>query len=283
MQNKINYGTIGINFTQGSYTNNHLRYKEENMKRILILTLCIISFLLFLPKFVYAEGEQTVILKVGSSGDEVINLQMRLRDLGYYNYKITGFYGGVTQESVGVFQQSNKLQVDGTVGQETSNFLYSNQAKRHPVVAEGKQGKGMISRGGSTKIGQMLDWFKTVNGMFPKGSAVTVIDFETGVSYRMIRVGGSNHADVEPATKTDCKKLLESFGDSWSWERRAVLVKFGSTFIAGSINGLPHGYETIPNNDMNGQVCIHFLNSRTHIHDAKDPDHQAMVRKAAGK
>jgi len=258
-------------------------YKEENMKRFVALFLCFLLVFTLYNTPAKAEGEQEKILKTGSTGDDVINLQMRLRDLGYYNYKITGYYGSVTREAVGVFQQMNNLQVDGTVGPETAGFLYSNKAKRKPIETDIKQAQGPVSRGGAAKVGKMLDWFETVNDMFPKGSYVTVIDFDTGITYRMVRVGGSNHADVEPATKRDTEKLKQSYGGHWSWERRAVLVKFGGTTVAGSINGMPHGYETVPNNGMDGQVCIHFLNSKTHIHNAKDPDHQAMVRKAAGK
>jgi hypothetical protein len=251
------------------------------MKRIFTLCLCMILILPFWP--IKARGEGIEILKIGSTGDKVINLQMRLRDLGYYNYKITGYYGSVTREAVAVFQQTNNLQVDGTVGPETSGFLYSNQAKRRPIISDKKTAKGPVSRGGAARVGKLVDWFKSVNRMFPKGSSVTVIDYETGISYRMVRVGGSNHADVEPATKSDTQKLLSTYGGSWSWERRAVLVKFGGTYIAGSINGMPHGYETVPGNGMDGQVCIHFLNSKTHIRSAKDSEHQRMVRKAAGQ
>ena len=34
---------------------------------------------------------------------------------------------------------------------------------------------------------------------------------------------------------------------------------------------------------MDGQVCIHFLNSRTHGSNIKDPDHQRCIRIAGGK
>ena len=39
-----------------------------------------------------APEVQQEIFNNGSQGDGVLNLQMRLRDLGYYNYKITGYY-----------------------------------------------------------------------------------------------------------------------------------------------------------------------------------------------
>jgi hypothetical protein len=110
-----------------------------------------------------------------------------------------------------------------------------------------------------------------------------VIDVWTGIHYTMIRVGGYNHADVEPATKADNTKFYKTYGNNWSWERRPVVVKISGIWVAASTNGQPHGYETIPNNGMYQQVCIHFLNSKTHCSDAVCPVHQAMIRKAAGK
>ena len=73
---------------------------------------------------------EDLILKDGDSGDDVISLQMRLRDLGYYNYKITGDFGSVTAQAVRDFQEDNKLKQDGVVGGMTAQMLYSNGATR---------------------------------------------------------------------------------------------------------------------------------------------------------
>ena len=60
-----------------------------------------------------------LVLKDGDSGDDVISLQMRLRDLGYYNYKITGDFGSLTAQAVRDFQEDNKLKSDGIAGRNT--------------------------------------------------------------------------------------------------------------------------------------------------------------------
>ena len=64
-----------------------------------------------------------LVLKDGDSGDDVISLQMRLRDLGYYNYKITGDFGSLTAQAVRDFQEDNKLKQDGVVGGMTAEML----------------------------------------------------------------------------------------------------------------------------------------------------------------
>lgn len=69
------------------------------------------------------------ILRTGSRGDEVTNLQSRLRDLGYYSAEIDGQFGAGTKEAVMAFQRANGLEPDGIFGDETKKLLYSSDAK----------------------------------------------------------------------------------------------------------------------------------------------------------
>jgi len=237
------------------------------------------------------DSQSEIILRVGSECDEVIMLQSRLRDLGYYNYKITSYYGEKTREAVAAFQKENGLSADGVAGSDTYNVLFNNSAKRAPVKAVVKPTPKPASSSSANgakhssgaPVGEMKDWFNWVSKRFTYKDEVTVIDVETGIKFNVIMVGGHNHADVEPATKSDTAKLKKIYGGEWSWSRRAVVVKISGKWIAASINGMPHGYETVSGNGMDGQVCIHFLNSKTHVRNLPDADHQAMVRKAAGK
>ena len=65
------------------------------------------------------------LLKLGSSGSEVREVQSRLKDLGYFNYsKITGYYGTVTRDAVKSFQASKGLTQDGIVGDNTRKHLF---------------------------------------------------------------------------------------------------------------------------------------------------------------
>ena len=132
--------------------------------------------------------------------------------------------------------------------------------------------------------GNYQDWYRYVNSRLLKGTKYRVIDFDTKLSYNVIRVGGSSHGDVEPATAADTRIMYQTLGNSWdNWRRRALIVIINNEPIAASLYGEPHGYETIPNNGMNGQVCIHFLNSKTHGSSRVDADHQYQVKRAAGK
>jgi peptidoglycan hydrolase-like protein with peptidoglycan-binding domain len=239
------------------------------------------------PALASPDGE--IVVKKGESSDNVILLQLRLRDLGYYNYKITGYCGDFTVASVKEFQKVNGISTDGVAGQKTLDVMYSNSAKRKPVTPRIKP-KTVKRKTTKYRYGNLRDWYDYVNSRFRRNTRYKVVDFDTGLSYYVIRVGGSKHADVAPATKSDTNTMYITLGRSWNnWERRALIVYINGEPIAASLYGEPHGSTGVPGNGMNlpdgklQQVCIHFLNSKTHGSNHVDPGHQAQIRRAAGR
>lgn len=122
-----------------------------------------------------------------------------------------------------------------------------------------------------------LDWFDTVNSLFPKYTDTRVIDVLTKTVYVVQRTGGYNHADVEPIN-VENKNLFHSiYNYTWSWARRPVWVEINDMWVAGSVNGMPHGYSLITDNGQDGHSCIHFLNSKTHGTKKVDEAHQNAI------
>ena len=76
------------------------------------------------------------ILRTGSRGQEVKDLQGRLQALGYYAGEIDGQFGAMTKEAVISFQKANGLDADGMVGSETKSLLFSVNAK--PLAGSGE-------------------------------------------------------------------------------------------------------------------------------------------------
>ncbi|MBM7866040.1 hypothetical protein GTO89_06195 [Heliobacterium gestii] len=189
----------------------------------------------------------------GVTGADVQQLQGYLKDMGYFTEELTGYFGAVTANAVKRFQADRKLLVDGVAGPQTFKALRP----------------------------QVLDWFNSVTYLLPIGVTAKVTDPLTGLSYTIKRTGGVKHADVEPVTAWDTSVMKRIYGGVWSWNRKPVIVTVKGWRIAASVNGMPHGYDTIATNNMQGQTCIHFLNSRTHEGDSLDGEHQAAVRKAA--
>lgn len=64
-----------------------------------------------------ALGDRT--LYWGSQGDDVRQLQVKLKNWGYYDGPIDGIYGPKTYNAVLYFQRKNGLKADGVVGPQT--------------------------------------------------------------------------------------------------------------------------------------------------------------------
>lgn len=124
-----------------------------------------------------------------------------------------------------------------------------------------------------------LDWFDAIDQIFERYKTIKVIDVDTLKYYYVQRGGGYNHADVEPIDSQNTQVFKSLYGN-YSWTRRAVWVEIDGKYYAGSINGMPHGFSLIANNNLDGHTCIHFLNSKTHGTKKVDPDHQKCVQKA---
>jgi hypothetical protein len=131
-------------------------------------------------------------------------------------------------------------------------------------------------------FGEPLTW-PEVAAFFPVGGIATVRDLESGLEFRVRRHRGDSHADVEPLSAGDTATMKKIYGGNWSWSRRAVVVDFGENRkVAGSMNGMPHGWGDLDQNDFEGHFCIHFKDSRVHTTWKRDPGHQLMVLKSSG-
>jgi peptidoglycan hydrolase-like protein with peptidoglycan-binding domain len=60
---------------------------------------------------------------IGTRGDDVSELQQFLRDKGYFNFGITGFFGNLTYGSVVRWQRSEGINAIGIVGPATRNRI----------------------------------------------------------------------------------------------------------------------------------------------------------------
>lgn len=130
--------------------------------------------------------------------------------------------------------------------------------------------------------GALLPWSEA-NTQLPRMAKYDLTDVETGLTFRVQRRAGSSHADMQPLTKQDSAIMKQAFGGKWSWDRRAVIVRYEDRLYAASMNGKPHGGDGIPGNEFNGHFCVHYAGSKTHGKKNLDLAHQAMVHKAAGQ
>ena len=221
-----------------------------------------------------AIGSAPSPTKEGSSGTNVVKLQQALEYLGYYDGAIDGDYGAGTVAAVKKFQAKRGLKADGVAGVGTLKVIFGSSAYKTTSSSSSKSTK--------TYKTETLDWFKD-NGtkVIPKNARFTIKDVETGKTFEAVRWSGSNHIDAEPRTASDTKTMKAIYGGSWSWRRRPILVMYNGHVYAASMNGMPHGTQTISSNNFNGHFCIHFKNSKTHETKRVDSEHQNAVNRAA--
>lgn len=82
-------------------------------KRNLLITVLLI-FALLIPVHI-----ADALSKIGSTGQEVRNIQTRLKAWGYYNGGIDGIYGWRTANAVKQFQRKHGITADGIAGPAT--------------------------------------------------------------------------------------------------------------------------------------------------------------------
>ncbi len=224
-----------------------------------------------LPSKISDLGDAPATTKVGDRGNHVKKLQQALKIIGYYSGSCDSIFGEGTETAVKKFQKSKGLSQDGIAGKVTINLLFGERAANDD---------GNDTSGNGSKT-EKPDWYKGGSSSIPRGSFFIVKDIRSGVTFKAKHLFGANHLDAEPATKEDTAKLLRIYGGNWSWSRRPVLLSYNGHVLAASMNGMPHGEESIYDNNFEGQFCIHFLNSKTHGSAKVDPDHQACVNEAA--
>jgi SH3-like domain-containing protein len=104
-----------------------------------------------------------------------------------------------------------------------------------------------------------MDWWTSdIQTIFARGVIAQITDVETGLTWREKRYGGKNHADCQPLTAADTAMMKKAYGGKWSWDRRAVFVTIKGVNYAASINGMPHGDDSIKDNNFDGHLCVHF-------------------------
>ena len=85
-----------------------------------------------------SEEAPLYLLNVGLNGTDVEEAQKRLKKLGYLSVKVTGYFGADTEKAVKAFQKNNGLSVDGCIGSQTREVLYSSDAKKAVTAVKSK-------------------------------------------------------------------------------------------------------------------------------------------------
>lgn len=256
------------------------------MKRIaaILITVLALFFALRSPQQAGASGG---VLDKNSTGATVVRVQMRLRELGYLNFKPTGSYKSMTVNAVKAFQTGYReagyeMQADGRMNRECMDLLFKYDARR--VTLAGVSIPSGPKHGASTlvKTGELLSW-DTVKGMLVTGRAYNITDCYTGDLFELVFTGGVNHAEMEPADEDSLSRFKAICGSEYNYLKRPVLLRVDGRDIAASIQCWPHGADNIGDNGVEGHVCLFFDGCCSHVGNLPDVEHIENVYRAAGQ
>lgn len=91
----------------------------RSILKVLAAMALILSFVQFSDVDQRAEAFTSQVLQQGAVGDDVIELQSRLKHIGFYNGKIDGVFGWGTYWALRNFQYEFGLKIDGVAGWTT--------------------------------------------------------------------------------------------------------------------------------------------------------------------
>ena len=94
-----------------------LKGKFSHKICVVFFIIVVVSITLFIG---FSKNNKVEALsKYGSRGDEVRQIQQKLKNWGYYKGAVDGIYGSKTLEAIKYFQRKNGLTVDGIAGEKT--------------------------------------------------------------------------------------------------------------------------------------------------------------------
>ena len=102
---------------KGNFKNKRI---SINKQKVISVTMILAVITIFVSYNVFFRNNEVYGLsKYGSRGEEVRQIQTKLKRWGYYNGNVDGIFGSGTLEAVKWFQRKNGLQVDGIAGKKT--------------------------------------------------------------------------------------------------------------------------------------------------------------------
>ena len=250
-------------------------------------------------------------LERGDQGRAVYRLNELLSNRGFLHKNVDDIFDLQTELAVKLFQKYHGIQVDGIAGPVTREALEETEdifvnytvksgdtiwdlasrwkvTRQELLAANNLENPDQLRPGDNIVVPtdtevediEKISWNR-MEKIFQRKDTVIITDLETGLHLQLRRLGGTYHADSEPLTAQDTSVLRQIYGGEWSWERRAVVVHIRGYRVAASINGVPHGSQSITDNNFSGHICVHFRGSFTHNSEQQDPEHQQMIDRAA--
>ncbi len=191
-------------------------YDIVNKRRkisVILLASLIIIFALYLVFYSNVDA----LSRYGSNGDEVKQIQTKLKRWGYYTGKVDGIYGSKTVEAVKYFQRKNGLTVDGIAGTKTLAAMGIYTSSENNSTSMSSSDMNLLSRliyaesrgepySGQVAVGSVV-LNRVKNSSFPNSVA--------GVIYQSGAFSVVNDGQINLSPNSTAKKAAQDALNGW--------------------------------------------------------------------
>jgi len=150
------------------------------------------------------------------------------------------------------------------------------------------------------KQAQVVDW-NSFDNMFGYDENIIIIDYYSGRYFVTSRMGGANHADIEPVDIQSTENMNKALSNGMG-KRRPVIILFddGRSFLASSFmvghagvdsepylkvvdkrsNGYGKGenYDSVKGNGLDGHICLFVNGCLNHYDGKKNYNHEENLK-----
>ncbi|HPF21222.1 MAG TPA: peptidoglycan-binding protein [Syntrophomonas sp.] len=179
------------------------------LRQWFFLYMLTLLFIVSAPTLTQASDYGTCDLTLDSRGSAVSQLQQDLASLGYYTYKVDGWFGAKTHDAVVRFQKSQGLKTDGLVGPITKaalNRVIAAAPSPTPASDDGTDDLALDSRGSAVSqlqqdLASLGYYTYKVDGWFGAKTHDAVVRFQKSQGLKTDGVVG-------PITKSALNQVL---------------------------------------------------------------------------
>ena len=217
-------------------------------------------------------GGNYATLRVGDSGSRVQALQSRLITLGYLSGSADGKFGQMTRKAVVSYQKSKGLTADGLAGQKTLKALEGADTSQETKKAASSSSSVTVTGPSGAEV-KLLHWYRDVKPKLKSNQTIQIYEPKSGLGWNLKIYSRGRHLDAEPRTADDTANMLKAFGGKNTWSQKAVYVRLpDGTWTIGATHDMPHLTGSIPDNNFDGHLCVHFLRDMSETVE-KDPNY----------
>ena len=203
-------------------------------------------------------------------------MQQRLAQLGY-QLTVNSRFDRATADAVAEFQRANSLYVDGVIGEDTLNRLFSPKARGplNDAPATAAPGVGAAEAPAASAL-TLINYDDELLGSLRRNQLLLCHDPDTGLQFSLTVYSVlAKHVSAEPATRQDAQIMLRVFGGKQTLKEQAFCVQLPDgrwTLCAAS--SMPRDRSSV-NNGFNGRVDVYFMRR---VDDVRQDDHKAALR-----